>query len=207
MIEEVWKPIPQWEGLYEISTQGNVRSIDKKVGMRWMGKVTSKFVKGRILTPQHDKDGYKVIHLRDTFNGKNRLLKVHRLVAETFIPNPNNYPSIDHINGKRDDNRVENLRWCTNKQNINFPIAKENRRKAVTESYNKIPHLRELRAKTFGRSGLQPIIAYKDGVDLGRFDSIADFCREYGLSYNNFHANIKKKGSYKGYSIRRIEKC
>lgn len=207
MMEEIWKPIPNWEGLYEISTFGNVRSIDKKVGMRWRGKITTKFVKGRLLTPQYDKDGYKVIHLRDTFNGKNRLLKMHRLVAETFIPNPNGHPQIDHINGKRDDNRVDNLRWCTNKQNINFPIAMENRRNAVRESYNKIPYLRELRARTLGRCGLQPIIAYKDGVELGKFDSITDFCKEYGLVYNYLYNGIRKTGQYKGYSIKRLPKC
>ena len=60
MMEEIWKPIPNWEGLYEISTIGNVRSVDKNVGMRWRDKITTKFVKGKHLTPQYDKDGYKI---------------------------------------------------------------------------------------------------------------------------------------------------
>lgn len=207
MEQEIWKPVVGWEGFYEVSNLGNIRSLDRKVGMRTYGKETFKVVKGKMLTQQYDKDGYKVVHLRDTFNGRNRLLKMHRIVAEAFIINPDNYDCIDHINGTRADNRAENLRWCTNQQNINFPLAKENRRQAVIESYNKHPELRKLRALTFGRTGLQPIIAYKDGIELGKFDAIVDFCKKYRLNYNLLYNGISRNGSYKGYTIKRLQKC
>ena len=204
--QEKWNAVVGWEGLYEVSNFGNIKSLDREIKTRRGTIEYTKKHKGSMLTPQKDKDGYLVIHLRDSENSRNRLLKVHRLVAEAFIPNPNQYDCIDHINGVRSDNRVENLRWCTNSQNVNFPLAKENRIKATTESYNRHPWLRALRAKTFGRSGLQPIIVFKDGVKVGEFAAIVDFCKQYQLNYSYFYNGIRKNGIYKGYTIERIKK-
>jgi hypothetical protein len=69
-------------------------------------------------------------------DGKSKNRKVHRLVAEAFIPNTENGTSIDHINTLKDDNRVENLRWCTPKENSNNPLT----RKRMSESQKKIAH-------------------------------------------------------------------
>ena len=201
---EIWKPVVGWDDLYEVSNFGNIRSLDRTITTQRKGTKYTKTIKGIILTPQKDKDGYLVIHMRDASKGKDRLLKMHRLVAEAFILNPNNYKCIDHINGIRHDNRASNLRWCTVKQNANFELAHNNRSKSIKESYNKYPELRSIRAKTLGRTRLQPIIAYKNGKKLGRFNAISDFCREYGLNYCYFHNGMRKTGSYKGYSIERI---
>jgi len=73
------------------------------------------FVKGRELKKQHDKDGYEAVGLHK--NGKLYTKKVHRLVAEAFIPNPEKYPMINHLNSKRDDNRCENIEWTDNSGN------------------------------------------------------------------------------------------
>ena len=106
MEEEIWKPIKDFEGYYEVSNMGRVRSLNyKRTG------------KEKILKNIGDYKGYLEIVL--TKNGKQKQFKVHRLVAEAFIPNPENKPCIDHINTVKSDNRVENLRWVTYKENSN----------------------------------------------------------------------------------------
>ena len=111
---EIWKAVPDYEGIYQVSTMGRVRSVDRTIphprnrSMRLLKK-------GHILKPEFDKYGYPVVTLSN--NGKPRTLKVHRLVALAFVDNPDNLPQIDHINAKRYDNRPENLRWCTTQEN------------------------------------------------------------------------------------------
>ena len=106
MEEEIWKPIKEFEGYYEVSNMGRVRSLNyKRTG------------KEKILKNIEDYKGYLEVVL--TKNGKRKQFKVHRLVAEAFIPNPENKPCIDHINTVKSDNRVENLRWVTYKENSN----------------------------------------------------------------------------------------
>lgn len=134
---EIWKPIPDYDGHYEASTMGRIRSVDKQTPHpRNHNMVLSR--KGRILRSELDKYGYPVVTL--CANSVRKTFKVHRLVALAFIPNPDNLPQIDHINAKRFDNRPENLRWCTTQQNTiwrdkrNRPrvLCKETRRKFAT---------------------------------------------------------------------------
>lgn len=111
-MEEVWKEIKGYEGLYEISNLGRVRSLDK-VTITTNGRRFP--FKGRILKNKKRADGYLEIGL--TKDKKRKSYRVHRLVAETFIPNPDNKKYVDHINTIKDDNRVENLRWVTASEN------------------------------------------------------------------------------------------
>ena len=102
--EEEWRDIPGYEGIYKISSLGNIFSAKRNKNLK----------------PQPAHHGYLRIQLRNNEGGGFKSYAVHRLVALAFIPNPNRYPEINHINGKTGDNRVENLEWCTRAYNVRF---------------------------------------------------------------------------------------
>lgn len=94
---EIWRDIKGFEGLYQVSNQGNVRNVKR----------------GKLLRKELTWRGYH----RITLGSKGRKM-LHRIVCEAFIPNPNNLPIINHINENKTDNRVENLEWCTQSHNV-----------------------------------------------------------------------------------------
>jgi len=104
---EVWRDIIGYEELYKVSNHGRIKSLNyNKTG------------KEKILKLFNDKNGYKIVTLSK--NGKSKKYKVHRLVAEVFIPNPNNYTIINHKDECKYNNCVENLEWCNHKYNSNY---------------------------------------------------------------------------------------
>lgn len=114
---EEWKDITGYEGLYQVSTLGNVRSYDKKLLV--VEEVKTRLVKGKILAPTRSGNGYVKVMLTKNKTRRNR--NVHRLVAEAFIPNPDGFTDINHINEIKTDNRVSNLEWCYNNHYSRIP--------------------------------------------------------------------------------------
>ena len=110
MIEE-WRPIPGYEGLYEVSNTGRVRSLDKYDSM-------NRFLRGRILRLFTDGLGYLRAQLYS--NSKRKSFLVHRLVAQAFIPNPDNLPQVNHRDENPSNDSVDNLEWCDGKYNVNY---------------------------------------------------------------------------------------
>ena len=110
-IIEEWRPVVGYEGLYEVSNIGRVRSLDRYV----KGKGKSYFLhKGRVLSPGIKTEGYLIVRLQ------RRMFYVHRLVTEAFLPNPDNLPEVNHKDEDKTNNRVENLEWCDHKYNMNY---------------------------------------------------------------------------------------
>lgn len=108
MQEEIWKDIPQYEGLYMASNLGRIKSLPKNHHSTL------------ILKNKKTKDGYYETSLSK--NGKAKFIRTHRLIAFTFIPNIENKPQINHIDGNKLNNNVNNLEWCTVQENKEHAI-------------------------------------------------------------------------------------
>ena len=113
---EIWKDIEGYEGLYQVSNMGRVKSLERRVNS---GLINSGYstVKTKILKSNLNTYGYPFVGLCK--NGVTKRVSVHILTAKAFIPNPENKPTVDHINAIRTDGRVENLRWFTYKEQFN----------------------------------------------------------------------------------------
>lgn len=116
-MQEIWEDIKGFEGYYQISNLGNVKSLCRVVKR---GK-NYKPVNERILKPYYH-DGYPEVVL--SINGNPRTFSIHRLVAEAFIPNPNKLPIINHKDENPSNNRVDNLEWCTYSYNLAYNDAR-----------------------------------------------------------------------------------
>ena len=134
MTEEIWKDIKGFEDRYQISSEGRVKSLARKFIDR---SGHGQNIKERILKLKTDKDGYKVIGIKD-ISGKRKYFRVHRLVCEAFIPNPDNKPQVNHIDEDKSNNRICNLEWCTCTENNNHGTrtarAIKNTAKALSKS-------------------------------------------------------------------------
>ena len=113
LIDEIWKDIKGYEGLYQASTLGEIRRKESVVVDK-NKKRTRKF-KSKIIKKILRKDGYYFVNLSK--NSKVKTAKVHRLIAETFLRNDENYNIINHKDGNKRNNNVTNLEWCTNSHN------------------------------------------------------------------------------------------
>lgn len=152
---EEWRPIVGYEGLYEVSSYGRVRSFDKYDSM-------NRFYEGRILKLFADRLGYLRAQLYS--NSKRKSFLVHRLVAEAFIPNPDNLPQVNHIDENPSNDNVDNLEWCSAKYNSNYGT--------------RIDRIRDIRLKNGTYTGLSKE-EYRKKLYQEKKDKINERRREY----------------------------
>ena len=168
---EEWRSIDGYEGLYEVSNLGRVRSLDRYEsngnGIR--------LFRGILLKPQKTRKGY--LHVGLNKKGKTIIARIHRLVAKAFTEICGEYREglvVDHINAQKQDNRAINLKWCTPRENSNNPITKE--------------HMEGENSYWFGKLGKEhvrsiPIVQYDfQGNFISEFESLMEAERKLGIS-------------------------
>ena len=114
-MEEVWKDIEEYKGIYQVSNHGRIRSLDRMLTYKTRYGVFQHLQRGKILHQYPDDRGYLWVKLHDLKSKKT--VKVHRLVGNAFIPNPNNLPCINHKDEDKTNNMVDNLEWCSHLYN------------------------------------------------------------------------------------------
>lgn len=178
-MNEIWKDIPEYEGLYQVSNLGDIKSFN----YRGHGEI-------KILKQSTDKKGYKYVRLFK--NGEGKTYKVHRLVAMLFIPNPNNLPIVNHIDECKSNNMVSNLEWCT----LVYNNAYGTRNKRISKSLKGKTHSKETKKKMReSRDNKKPILMYDlSGNLIRRFECIND-TNEY---FNNDNASSNVRWCLKG---------
>lgn len=170
-LNEEWKDIKEYEGLYQISNYGRIKSLEKQLKCKIKNNNT-RVQKARIKKNRYDKDGY----CRVTFfkNGvkKGKTFFVHRLVAIAFIFNSQNKPIVNHINGIKSDNRLYNLEWCTNSEN-DLHAYKNGLRKTNKTGLGKF-------GKLNGTSKAIYMLDKNTDEIIMKFDALADAARYLG---------------------------
>lgn len=139
-MNELWKDVKGYEGLYQVSNLGNVRSLVRQT-------------KGKLLA-QSKRRGYLYVGLYKKDDCENRTIKqvlVHRLVAEAFVSNPNSYNEVNHIDECKTNNRADNLEWCSHKYNINYGMGAIRRKQHSGEPFAKAVIQKDLEGNVLKR--------------------------------------------------------
>lgn len=178
---EVWKDIPGYEGRYQVSCLGRVRSFDILVGTKGGKKILRK---GRVLIPVVNKDGYHIVSLCDGLTKKG--IRVHRIVASVFVPNPLGYSIVNHKDRNPANNVASNLEWCDTAYNVTYDGARK--RSSETRYKNK--------------RGFKAVAQYDMAGNLiAVYDSTAAASREAGCHQgaisNNCIGRSKSAGGFR----------
>ena len=179
-MKEIWKDIEGYEGRYQVSNFGNVRSVDR-VFTDTLGRKVNR--KGKLL--KCDTNGrYKLVRLYNISQGKVIALLVHRLVAQAFIPNPDNLPCVNHKDEDKTNNSVDNLEWCTYQYNNSY--NDKGRRISATKS--------------------KPVYQFDlNGNLIKEWKSMAEAGKSLGIDAGNISAACSGKlKTYKGFIWKKI---
>lgn len=160
-MEEIWKDVPGYEGIYVVSSFGRIRNL----------------VSGKFIKPSQKNDGYCRVCLSK--NGCGKCINIHRLVAQVFIPNPDNLPQVNHRDEDKTNNNVTNLEWCSAKYNINYGTSKIRNRqtrinKGIWTGLNRIEY-----SKNYYENNKEYFKEYRKDY----YQSNKERLKEYGKNY------------------------
>ena len=187
MTNEIWTSIPGYEGRYEVSSFGRVKSLLRK----------QKYPNGYIRAETLDSDGYSIVSL--VKKGYFTTLKVHRLVAEMFIPNPENKPQVNHKNSVRKDNHVDNLEWCTVSENGLHSFRTGNRIHPMLGKRRKPESLEKLSKTVSGSKNPNAKICLDQQTGIFYLTISEAACAKV-IKFENLRYDMRRKDSKK-YSI------
>ena len=185
IVGEEWRDIKNYEGLYQISNLGRVKSVKRTVWNN--GRCCYVTVPERILKLKKNRYGYLQIVLHK--DGNRKSYGVHRLVAEAFIPNPDNLPEVDHKNGRKLDNRANNLRWVTKEDNLRYMNnrRKDKKTREIETQFGK----NNITTKNSSRKDKTKILHLETGK---LYNSSRHAGRELNLSDANIRRSCKTNG-------------
>ena len=186
--DEEWRPVPGYEAYYSVSNHGRVWS----------------HYRNRHLKPIIGKTGYEFVHLSVAGNAKR--IPIHRLVAEAFIPNPENKPTVNHINEVKRDNYVGNLEWATvREQNIHGTRIERAKAHTDWQARNEKIDYRAVAAKhnyhEINRKQMKPILQFsREGILIARHDGVSEAARKVGVLASHICCCLKgRRKSCGGY--------
>lgn len=172
-MEEVWKDVKGYEGLYQISNRGRVKSLERI-------NENNHPIKERIMKPSMSL-GYLYVGLRK--QGKQKRMRIHRLVAAAFIPNPDNKEEVGHKDETRTNNYADNLEWVSKKENNNMPLHKERVRIACLNRREQISRYMSESQKGSSNSAARKVIC-----DNKIYGCILECADHYGVGYSRMKA-------------------
>ncbi len=177
LMKEIWKAVSGFEGFYEVSNKGNVRSLDRTV-TRKDGVVVS--FKGKRLLPRLNQDGYLQIQISK--GDKIKTIRVHRLVADTFLPNPSSMPEVNHKDEDKTNNAVTNLEWCSHKYNSRYGT----------------------RGERIARKHGKSLSAYVPGEDMPafKFESMVEAAKHFKVSSETVRQALLYGWKCRGYILK-----
>lgn len=177
-MEEIWKDIPGYEGLYKVSNYGRVLSLPR--GKQWPYRQTHNNIR-----KQRVKGHYYQVNLSK--DGKTKCLLVHRLVALAFIANPLNLPCVNHKDENPLNNRVDNLEWCTYQYNANYGTGVQ--RQAISRKNNPNDPISR---KIVGEINSKPVRQLTpDGIPIAEFKSLTEASTTTGVSISTIIRHCK----------------
>ena len=173
---EIWRDVKGFEGLYKVNRKGEIYSLLKNI----------------IRPPKDNGYGYDSITLNK--NGKKITRYIHRIVAEAFIPNPNNYPMVNHKDENKKNNNVENLEWCTASYNVNYGTAKI---RATIKNKETWKNMSEEKRKEISENHRKMSINYMNSIS--KEEKIKKYCNKttfMNLMYINYLSYLINKNDY-----------